>query len=345
MRAALGAVGVHSLMADGAQNQTHDIERWKKAVIHLECATDSLSPEQRARYMNQLREQFEKGEIDRDEFIERSGLGSRDIRAWGTAIFLAHSGVRYLVTARHVLWDKTAAERQAAQLDIRNPVFRRLVESRIFNLILRVRSLDEVLGKDPATLPLEFLMNLSAGHPDMVPYIFSNPDIDLAVINLDHGEKRFADGLEQAGYAPVTFEDVADGPSSEGDPIFSVGFPAATALLGELPLFGGLRNWSSSYVSLPVFSYGHVGMLHAGLPSFWADISIWPGNSGGPIIGDKKIVGIVSSQATIPIEPGSYGQQASEQRIRILFARAIKPRPVREMIAVLEDRMRAFPRS
>jgi len=83
MRAALGAVGVHSLMADGAQNQTHDIERWKKAVIHLECATDSLSPEQRARYMNQLREQFEKGEIDRDEFIERSGLGSREYTGVG----------------------------------------------------------------------------------------------------------------------------------------------------------------------------------------------------------------------------------------------------------------------
>ena len=390
MRAALGAVGVHSLMADGAQNQTHDIERWKKAVIHLECATDSLSPEQRARYMSQLREQFEKGEIDRDEFIERSGLGSRDIRAWGTAIFLAHSGVRYLVTARHVLWDKTAAERQAAQLDIRNPVFRRLVESRIFNLILRVRSLDEVLGKDftkPITYKdldeLQYCYAVIKEVYRLFPVVFSlgrvnfdqdqegNPVADILVTAArrtydfrgrptltavasattdDRGTYRIfwvdpGDYYVSAGYAPVTFEDVADGPSSEGDPIFSVGFPAATALLGELPLFGGLRNWSSSYVSLPVFSYGHVGMLHAGLPSFWADISIWPGNSGGPIIGDKKIVGIVSSQATIPIEPGSYGQQASEQRIRILFARAIKPRPVREMIAVLEDRMRAFPRS
>jgi CBS domain-containing protein len=38
-------------------------------------------------------------------------------------------------------------------------------------------------------------------------------------------------------------------------------------------------------------------MVHHILPFFWADMSIYPGNSGGPVVEDGKLVGVVSAQA------------------------------------------------
>ena len=34
-------------------------------------------------------------------------------------------------------------------------------------------------------------------------------------------------------------------------------------------------------------------MLHNTLPFFWADMSIYPGNSGGPVVANDRLVGIV----------------------------------------------------
>ncbi len=43
-------------------------------------------------------------------------------------------------------------------------------------------------------------------------------------------------------------------------------------------------------------------MVHGSLPYFWADMSTYPGNSGGPVIANDRLIGIVSHQAQTPIE-------------------------------------------
>jgi len=60
-------------------------------------------------------------------------------------------------------------------------------------------------------------------------------------------------------------------------------------------------------------------MCHPALPFFWADISIYPGNSGGPVIEDDKVVGIVSAQAIW-------------EDARIPFARVIRMEHVRPLL-------------
>jgi hypothetical protein len=60
--------------------------------------------------------------------------------------------------------------------------------------------------------------------------------------------------------------------------------------------------WMSRCVSAPTFSFGRVSMLHHLLEFYWCDISIYPGNSGGPVIEDGKLVGIVSGQPFIESE-------------------------------------------
>ena len=209
------------------------------------------------------------------------------------------AGLRYLLTARHVLSDPNN-------------------EGKPHGIVFRVRNLDEMLGgrtKEPPQL-----MNLGAGVFHMAPYTFSEPHLDLAVVSLNfRHDEDFADDLEASGYEPIDLSEIVDGPSGEAAEIFSVGYPDSVAVLAEVPTSMALRFWSSSAVSLPVFSFGRVAMLHEELTFLWGDVTIYPGNSGGPVVEDGKLVGIVSSQARV-------------EGTRVPFARAIKSHYVKPLI-------------
>ncbi|MEH9001805.1 S1 family peptidase [Klebsiella quasipneumoniae] len=322
-------------------------EQWKKAVIHLECAADSVHIYDVIKRNNELIEKREKNEISYDEYLEQSRIKTRDIRIYGTAIFIIHNKKRYLLTARHVLFDERSAYREAQEdvtriesfpQDMRDSM---LAESskrnlnRIFNIVFRVPSLDEALTvKDFERTT--FLMNLGAGTSMTLPYTFSPPDLDLALISLDRGSKDFADELIARGYVPIPSELISDGPSSEGAEIFSVGFPGATSLITQINQHPASAHWSSNYVSLPVFSWGRVSMLHSQLPFYWCDISIYPGNSGGPVIENEKLVGIVSQQAILPID------DVPNVSTRIPFGKIIKTCFVKDLIKEQEAKDKLY---
>jgi hypothetical protein len=264
---------------------------------------------------------LDRGEISHSEYAKQLSRGSHDIRKQGTAVFLKDEGKRYLVTARHVLWNDR--------------------ENSVFHKVFRVPTYDEVSNyREPA-----FMMSLSANA--FGPITLSSPELDLALISLDHDRPRlpmFANDLETSGFEPITLDDIADGPASEGEEIFAVGYPRATALIGGLLLQPAAQIWASSDISLPSLAFGRVSMLHPDLPFFWADMSIYPGNSGGPVIGNDKLVGIVSAQAHIPLELPSVGDQAPPAEIlrflqllqlvttRIPFGRIIKADPLRQLL-------------
>ena len=69
-------------------------------------------------------------------------------------------------------------------------------------------------------------------------------------------------------------------------------------------------------------------MLHGALPFYWADMSIYPGNSGGPVVANDLLVGVVSAQATLPID------EVPDVRTRIPFGRIIKTSFVRALLEV-----------
>lgn len=177
-------------------------------------------------------------------------------------------------------------------------------------------------------------MNLGVGPSFTVPYTFSDPELDLALISLDQRDSRFADELTSLGYLPIHSEHIAHGPDAEGQELFTIGFPSSTALLGQVSLHPASAYWSSSHFSLPVSSFGRVSMLHPELPFFWADMSIYPGNSGGPVVANNRLVGVVSAQATLPIDG------APDVQTRIPFGRIIKTEVVHRLLEVqaLKDR-------
>ncbi|EHD0129889.1 trypsin-like peptidase domain-containing protein [Vibrio alginolyticus] len=288
--------------------------RWKKSVIHLECATDSLYFKERDDHISSLQDKLSTGEITQEEYFSELDKGTRDLRFQGSALFLEHKKRRYLVTARHVLLDKTATEKRNLDFPM------------IFNMIFRVPSLDEVSNSNEGRI--EFLMNLGAGLPSHAPYTFSSPELDLAIISLDSRNTDFANQLIQLGYTPMPSDFIDDLPNEEGEDVYTIGFPQATSLLGQLKQHSAAKMWSSSNYSLPVFSYGKVSMTHESLPFYWCDMSIYPGNSGGPVFSGERLVGVVSAQASTPLDG------VPQIRTRIPFAKVIKSCHVKELLSL-----------
>lgn len=302
-------------------------ERWKKAVVHLECSADNMSHSEYEKNLKDLEDQYRTKQINAELFEEKFlELRSRNMGYHGTALFITHENRRYLLTARHVIWNEHGAKQFLADQAEHNQnleTWQEISNNMIYGVIIRVPNLDEVLKGQNSE---EFLMNLGAGHPSATPYTFSDPSIDLALISLDQRDSRFADHLISRGFVPIPSTDIADAPDSEGQELLAIGFPSSTALVAQTNTHSTLECWSSRNVSLPISSFGRVAMLHHALPYFWADISIYPGNSGGPVIANNKLVGIVSSQAAVEID------NLPNIRTRIPFGNMIKTSYVHELI-------------
>lgn len=298
------------------------LDRWKQSVVHLEvAATSSAASSEQERIINQITSVSDPDELRR--LVSDLPLG-KDARFRGTALFLTDGRKRYLVTARHVVHDQALAEEHEDQVPSHDwPPGRRAarIAEWIFPIIFRVPRLDE--AKVDRVSPPDFLMNLGAGGPSAYSY---SVDEDLAVISLDQRDSKFADGLEAEGITPVDLSNVGFHPSGEGVPIMAVGYPDSVSVLGEKPQMPAVHAWSSAAVSLPTFSFGHVAMMHDRLPYFWADLSIYPGSSGGPVIEGNSVVGVVSQQATTDVD-GDPGR-----RVRIPFALVIHASSVHRLL-------------
>jgi hypothetical protein len=321
-----------------------DVERWKRSIVHLEAATDSVGADQRIARLQQFSERIRSGVSPSEDELHDLSTGLRDIRFRGTAIFLEYETGHYLVTARHVLTNADSARTFYGTIPIPHDYTELMIDNWIFPIVFRVPSLTEVLeSKLPASasaIARTFLMNLGAGVPQYHSYTFSDSSKDLAVISLNRQgqEQRFYDELLARGYVPLAWDDVDNSPSIEGAVVAAVGFPDTISVLGSLPITASAAHWASAAVSQPVFSWGHVGMRHEALPFFWADVTIYPGNSGGPVIELPnepsfpatrigKLVGIVSGQATV-------------EDTRVPFAKVINAGEIQSLLEIQRSKDR-----
>jgi Trypsin-like peptidase domain len=326
------------------------LSRWKRAVVHLECVTQSEQSVERDQQIEALRQKLLRKEISWQQYTEEADSirphgPYLDARFTGTALFVRHANRRHLVTARHVLWDEESANRELQQKTDQAEALGRqwpahfppdLVRENIararqdslnwpFRRIFRVSGLDELLTYPaPADPIIESCIRLwpVTGSDS---YSFSEPSLDLAVVSLEGNAFEppwVADGLEARGYAAIASEEFLDEPSAEGADVVTVGFPGATAVIGRKQANQDIRDWSSDLVSLPTFAFGRVAMLHSHLDFFWCDMSVYPGASGSPVIEQDRLVGIVSKQASLPAE------EASQPDRLLPFAKAIKGRHV-----------------
>jgi hypothetical protein len=182
---------------------------------------------------------------------------------------------------------------------------------------MRVPSYDEV---QKTRRNREFLLSV-----EDTKYTFSPPEIDLALLSIE-SFSRFTKEIDSLGYVPIHLNDIAETPVHEGQEVFSVGYPDSISLLGSVNRESSF-SMNSLYYSLPAFSFGRVSMTHLELPFYWVDMSLYSGSSGGPVIANNKLVGVVSQQATTPAEG------MPDIRTRIPFTGVIKASYVHRIIA------------
>lgn len=302
------------------------ITKWKDACIHIEGVTDTVTI------------------MDRYDSLWFN-LPHKNIRSHGTAIFFKHDEKRYLITARHVLFDKTKAFHEfrdelnqiAEETDTTLKQFllstTEYDPNRIFSLIFKVPTLDEAIKK----YSYDFIMNPGVGPTWMHSYTFSKENEDLAILSLDTRYSEFANQLEENGYKPITLQDISFEPLQTGTEVFTVGFPSATSIIGKVNMLSSESNWKSPYFSLPFISWGKISTFHKQLPFYWVDLSAYPGNSGGPLIDSNngKLIGIVSAQAKIKADSGSV-------KIRIPYTKVVKLKVLKNLLDIQISKDKKF---
>jgi len=75
-------------------------------------------------------------------------------------------------------------------------------------------------------------------------------------------------------------------------------------------------------------------MLHSDLSYFWADLSSYPGNSGGPMVTRAGLVSIVSDQAAVPLVPDD------NLSARISFAKIVIARFILDLLEIQAEKDR-----
>lgn len=306
---------------NGIAQKKEIIEKWKAAVVSIEGVTDSLTL-----------------------YDVRSDLPTFDIYNFGTSIFLKKDNKRYLLTARHVLFDEIQSdhdyadrlERIEKEKDSLNKEFRQAGFSydsvRIYRYIFKVPTLDE----DIRGAKFSHLYGLGTGPYNYRSYTFSDSKLDLAVISFDESKpshfsgKQFANQLENNGYIPVDVDDLDISSNLiEGKNVFAVGFSGTNSIIEGDERSKKTYVTNSGYYAYPELSFGRVEMFNEKLSYFVSYSTVYSLNSGAPLIDSStgKLIGMLINPLTI------NKNEDEKNKVRLPSARVI---PIKNILQIIE---------
>lgn len=257
-----------------------NIKKWERAVVNIECLELRYSPEDIDQLIATEILQ-DKLSTEEDELQRRAELGRETIPVSGTAIYVIDNGKKYLVTAKHVIYDpqesrSATAPRLFRDISIRTP----------YEYFLKRKVNDASI--------------LSTGYGPVSPFYLSDDATDIGIISLQAGVTNFLiKTLEDDGYLPIAVGDIDTKQLiNSGEKIAAIGYPD----ISKVGVFEKRNDYQSNVVVLPVSTFGNIAMTHDQLAYFIGDITVYPGNSGGPVIKDDKLIGLVSGQILIPVD-------------------------------------------
>ena len=270
------------------------INKWIHATVNISCFPHNT------RLKNNISGKLLSGQISMNEYRKRIDSIDRNYSLrLGAAIFLKAEGRHYLLTAGHLLSDSTA-----------------LLPNQICKNILLVRNLsipDSIFdagnfsSEDSGTWRRgKFNLELPETPYDSSFYIFSESgNDDLCIVDLDAGKngKEFTGTLYQTGYIPVSVTDININCSIRTkQDILAIGYPdeAVFDYSASLPQADILRK--SNRVSLPMVTKGQIASVSDTSNYFDSNIFVYKGNSGGPVIANNQLVGIVHGYSTNKIK-------------------------------------------
>lgn len=258
------------------------IKKWVHATINIECFPRNSRP---LNYWSYLK--FNNKITD--EELHRKLDSANKIVYYGTAIFFTDSGRYYLITARHVLED------QSSYLD--KGIFKNilLVKNSISNknfIAFQEQSSQSWSGEFHGRENINFDNESDyEGHF----YIFSDEDIAILDLTACDCGTDFVRRLLELGYKPITISDISTSSKIEaGGNIFAVGFPQES-VVSNTRLPKQLSELESGRRSLPIISKGTISKEDNTENYFHANIFIYHGNSGGPVVFNNKLLGITVS--------------------------------------------------
>lgn len=249
-------------------------------MINIECRQLQYTPEEIDQLL--INEKVKNPSLTEEQELERKmELGRKTIPVSGTAIYLSDKGKKYLITARHVIYDpgesrNSSVPRLYRDISIRTP----------YDYFLKKKVNDASI--------------LSTGYGPVSPFYLSDEITDIGIISLQAATTSFLiKTLEEDGYTPISLEDMEGAQSViPGESIAAIGYPD----ISKVGVFQKTNDYQSNVVVLPVSTFGNIAMAHEQLSYFIGDITVYPGNSGGPVIKHDKLIGIVSGQVLIPID-------------------------------------------
>jgi|GEM_PF-5715327 len=268
---------------------------WQNAVINIESENDKYNINDILNYIKE-RKKLNKDYTKDDSLKDYNLLRYEVNKVSGTAIYVEDEDRRYLITAKHVVYDKNYTSRHLfftqENLKIRSHEYFEKLNSSIsvktpFSLFFKGKynsfKIPDV-NQDSATRPFKF----------------SNDDLDIAIISLQSKMTyQLRELLETDGYKPISIKNIDTSDNYlVGEDIFAIGYPAFSTL-GKILLQDKSINED---VVLPLTTFGKTALYSPSLYYFIADVTVNPGNSGGPIIRNNKIIGIASQQMLVDLK-------------------------------------------
>jgi hypothetical protein len=299
------------------------INKWTHAIISVQCIE---SIEKRA---DKIRQRLIKKEIDLPR-ANREGvyLDDHPYFSSGTAIFFENGSDTFLLSARHVFEDTGSFTQNSISSDIvlmRNidsyknksrgiyiidtPTTKSNPEAKITVLDsnIKINSIYLNRGDDDEGTSLNSV-NTPNKEPGRLKYYFSSISDDLALINLTNANyegEAFITTLRHMGYNPINIRDIDTFFKVKYlDSIVSFGFPKES--LTKTKDFSGFHErFESSTESAPMVSSGNISRINPGKNYFEANMFTYHGFSGGPIVKNNKLIGMVNAFWKPKIETNS----------------------------------------
>jgi hypothetical protein len=268
-----------------------DIAQWQKCVINLETEGKLFAKFEVEQKLEQYRQQgYTQPQLD----SIREKLNTMSASHTGTAVYVKDGNRKYLITAKHVLLDSALT--------------RQKIYEQAHQLLKPGESVEAIYSRISIRTPIEYARNNSINNravynyehvsSRLQPYVLlpDQSDNDIAVISLQEKNYKLLDEiLQQDGYQPIPIDKINSPQDvNVGEDIYTIGFPENISVVGKVNLPSKTQMFQLNQIVSPFTTFGKVSMSSASLNFFYAAVPISFGNSGGPVIKDGRLVGIVS---------------------------------------------------
>lgn len=267
------------------------VRGWERAVINIETESAKYyEHEQDSIFKAML-----KGREGTQQLVDSAAsvMNATSIST-GTAIYIKFNGRKYLLTAKHVIFDSAAIKEKIYQTATGK---------------YKWEKLEGIAGRISIRTPFQYYLktgklnnyavitnNLYEGRR---PYLFISDSTGdgIGIISLQANKyfKMLDTTLIRNGYQAIELRDIITEEKIKIlDKVYCIGYPEGISIVGR---FGFPQPTLISQQIETVNSFvveGYVSMFEEGIQHYFVDISISPGNSGSPIIKNGKLIGIVS---------------------------------------------------